>query len=140
MLRLSILIIHGLFINFFCNNRWTLFQCLYCWFPEAFTQRCSVKKDALKFFCKTHRQASVTESLFLIKLQAKACNLIKKETLVQVFSFEFCEIFNNTFFLLNTSAGFSWVFNRVCPQGLPFLSDNPASKMPSQEQGDLKFE
>ena len=139
MLRLSILIIHGLFINFFCKNQWTLFQCLYCWFPEAFTQRCSVKKDALKFFWQNSQASICNRVSFLIKLQAKACNLIKKETLVQVFSFEFCEIFNNTFFLLNTSAGFSWVFNRVCPQGLPSLSDNPASKMPSQEQGDLKL-
>ena len=35
---------------------------------------------------------------FLIKLQAQAYNFIKKETLVQVFSFEFCEISVNTFF------------------------------------------
>ena len=27
---------------------------------------------------------------FLIKLQALACNFIKKETLAQVFSYEFC--------------------------------------------------
>ena len=27
-----------------------------------------------------------------------ACNFIKKETLAQVFSFEFCEISKNTFF------------------------------------------
>ena len=27
-----------------------------------------------------------------------ACNFIKNELLIQVFSFEFCEIFNNTFF------------------------------------------
>ena len=35
----------------------------------------------------------------LIKLQteAKACNFIKKETLAQVFSCEFCEISKNTF-------------------------------------------
>ena len=33
----------------------------------------------------------------LIKLP-EACNFIKKETLAQVFSFEFCEIFKNTFF------------------------------------------
>ena len=32
---------------------------------------------------------------FLIKLQA--CNLIKKETLAQVFACEFCEISKNTF-------------------------------------------
>ena len=34
---------------------------------------------------------------FLIKLQALACNFIKKETLVQVFSYEFCEISENVF-------------------------------------------
>ena len=35
------------------------------------------------------------QSLFLTKLQA--CNFIKKETLAQVFSCEFCEISRNTF-------------------------------------------
>ena len=35
---------------------------------------------------------------FLVKLP-EVCNFIKKETLVQVFSCEFCEIFKNTFFL-----------------------------------------
>ena len=34
---------------------------------------------------------------FLIKLQAEACNFVKKETLVRVFSSEFCEISMNTF-------------------------------------------
>ena len=29
---------------------------------------------------------------FIIKLQAEACNFIKKETLAQVFSCEFCKI------------------------------------------------
>ena len=29
---------------------------------------------------------------------SEACNFIKKETLAQVFSFEFCEICKNTFF------------------------------------------
>ena len=30
--------------------------------------------------------------------EAEACNFNKKETLVQVFSCEFCEIFTNTFY------------------------------------------
>ena len=34
---------------------------------------------------------------FLIKLQALDCNFIKKVTLAQVFSYEFCEISKNTF-------------------------------------------
>ena len=33
----------------------------------------------------------------------KACNFIKKETLAQVFSGEFCKISNNTFFSQNPS-------------------------------------
>ena len=37
------------------------------------------------------------ESLFLIKLLT-AATLLKKETLAQVFSCEFCKIFKNTFF------------------------------------------
>ena len=38
---------------------------------------------------------------FLIKLQAEAeaCNFINKETLAQVFSCEFCDIWKNTFFI-----------------------------------------
>ena len=37
------------------------------------------------------------EFLFLIKLQAEACNFIKKETLAQVSACGFCEISKNTF-------------------------------------------
>ena len=33
-----------------------------------------------------------------MRLQALACSFIKKETLVQVFSFELCEIFKNILF------------------------------------------
>ena len=50
--------------------------------PEVFCKkRCSQK------CCKIHR-----------KTQAQACNFIKKESLAQVFSCEFCEISKNTFF------------------------------------------
>ena len=34
---------------------------------------------------------------FLIKVQALACSFIKKETLAQVFSYEFCEISKSAF-------------------------------------------
>ena len=47
---------------------------------EAVVQRCSVKKVFLE-----------------ISQNSQACNLIKKETLAQVFSCEFCEISKNTF-------------------------------------------
>ena len=35
---------------------------------------------------------------FFIKLEAYTCNFIKKETLAQAFSCEFCEIYKNIFF------------------------------------------
>ena len=54
-------------------------------------QTCSVKR----LFLKISHCARVS---FLIKLQALACNFIKKETLAQVFSCEFCENFENNFF------------------------------------------
>ena len=52
-------------------------------FPEAVAQICSVKK----VFLQIHKKA-----------RALACNFIKKETLAQIFSVEFCEISKNTFF------------------------------------------
>ena len=42
------------------------------------------------------RQNTFARASFLIKLQTY-CNFIKKETLSQVFSCEFCEVFKNTF-------------------------------------------
>ena len=63
--------------------------------PEVFCE----KRCSLKFF-KTHRKTS------------KACNFIKKETLAQVFSCEFREIFKNIFFtehLWVTTSGISGV-------------------------------
>ena len=65
-------------------------------------RKCSVKKCLLTNFTKFTGK-HLCRSLFLIKLQDSACNFIKKETLTQVFSCEFCEISKNTFFLQNTS-------------------------------------
>ena len=48
------------------------------------------------------------EPLFLIKLQTTAYNFIKKETMAQVFFYEFCEFFKNIFFtehLRTTASG-----------------------------------
>ena len=81
--------------------------------PEVlYKKRCSIKKGALKNFTKFTGK-HLCQSLFLIKLQAlttkapewrhsgvffvKACNFIKKETLAQVISCEFCKNFKNTF-------------------------------------------
>ena len=58
------------------------------------------KKGVLKNFANFIGK-QLCESLFFNKvagLRSEACNLIKKETLAQVFSCEICEIFKNTFF------------------------------------------
>ena len=60
--------------------------------PEVFN-KIGVLKNFAKFTGK-----HLCQGLFLIKLQAEAYNFIKKETLAQVFSCEFCEISKNTFF------------------------------------------
>ena len=52
----------------------------------------------------------VPESLFLIKLQARPATLLKKETLAQVFSCEFCEISKNTFFTEHLCATASIIY------------------------------
>ena len=57
---------------------------------------CSVKKVFLKILQNSLESICVRVS-FLINLQAKACNFIKKETLAQVFSCEYCEISKNNF-------------------------------------------
>ena len=56
--------------------------------PEVFY----IKKVFLKISQNSQENTCARVS-FLIKLQASACNLIKKETLAQVFSCEFCKIF-----------------------------------------------
>ena len=66
-------------------------------FTEAVTRSCSVKKVFLET-SQNSRESTCARATFLIKLQSQACNFIKKETLAQVFSCEFCEISKNTFF------------------------------------------
>ena len=59
---------------------------------------CSIKKGVLKNFAKLTGK-HLYHSCFFNKVAGwAACNFIKKETLVQVFSCEFWEIFKNTFF------------------------------------------
>ena len=62
---------------------------------EAVLQRCSVKKVSLEI-SQNSPENTCTRTSFLIKLQAY--NFIEKETLVQMFSCEFCEISKNIFF------------------------------------------
>ena len=60
-------------------------------------RRCSVKKSVLRNFAKVTGKY-LCQSLFFNKVAGLACNFIKKESLAQVFSCEFCEISENTFF------------------------------------------
>ena len=63
---------------------------------ESVAQTCSVRNVFLEI--SQNSQGNTCAGVyFLIKLQA-ACNFIKKETLAQVFSYEFCEISKNIFF------------------------------------------
>ena len=62
---------------------------------ETVGQRYSVKKMFLEI--SQNSQQNTCARVSLSKLQAEACNFIKKETLAQVFSSEFCEVSKNTF-------------------------------------------
>ena len=69
---------------------------------EAVVQRCSVKEVFLKI-SQNPLENTCTRVSFLIKLKVSGLQFfLKKETLAQVFSCEFCEIFKNTFFYRTT--------------------------------------
>ena len=56
------------------------------------------KKGVLKSLSK-YTGKYLCQTLFLFnKVSDNTCNFIKKETLAQVFSYEFCGIFKNIFF------------------------------------------
>ena len=59
-------------------------------------RRCSVKKVLLEILQNSQENTCARVS-FLVKLQAEACNFIKKETLVQMCSSKFCKISKYTF-------------------------------------------
>ena len=54
------------------------------------------EKRAFKILQNSQENTSA-RAIFLIKLQAPACIFIRKETLAEVLSFEFYEIFKNIF-------------------------------------------
>ena len=67
----------------------------------------NVEKQPLEVFCKKmcfwkfhkiHRKTPVPEAFLKKRLWPQACDFVKKETLLQVFSCEFCEISKNIFF------------------------------------------
>ena len=65
--------------------------------PEAATRGFLLEKVVLEISQNSQENTCAIVS-FLIKLQVQACNFSKKETMAQVFSYEFCEIPKNAFF------------------------------------------
>ena len=80
-------------------------------------QKCSIKKGVLRSFAK-FTEKHLCQSLFFDKVTGGGgCNFIKKETLAQVFSREFCEISKNTFFkehLWTTASEGEYMFLWLC--------------------------
>ena len=76
-----------------------------------------MKKGVLEISQKS-QEKTCTRVIFLNKVAGlQACNFIKKETVAQVFSCEFCEIFKNTFFteyLWTTASIIIWIFTEIC--------------------------
>ena len=61
---------------------------------------------------REHKHEMATSIVFVVG--GAACNFIKKETLAQVFSCEFCEISKNTFFKEHVSATASLFSYELC--------------------------
>ena len=64
---------------------------------RTFTKLRSSRTEVFLEISQNSQENTCARVSFFIKLQPSACNFIKKETLVQVFSCEFCEISKNTF-------------------------------------------
>ena len=114
-----------------CKNRYSskqLFNRVSSWlFTEIAIVGALYRKVFLEISQNSLENSSATIS-FLIKLQAftsippeiiggievKACNFIKKESLAQVFSSEFCEISKNTFSKRTppVAASAQWLINK----------------------------
>ena len=80
------LLVYHLAVKFECWCNYYKYLCWKC--------RSSCSEVFLKVSLDSQENTCARIS-FLIKLQAQACNFIKKETLAQVFSCAFCKIFNN---------------------------------------------
>ena len=61
-------------------------------------RRCSKEKIFLKILQNSQENICAKVSFLIQCCRNQACNFIKKETLAQVFSCEFCEIFKIIFF------------------------------------------
>ena len=75
--------------------------CIIVEFFRSSRRRCSMKKIVRKNSAK---------------FTVKHLQLIKKETLAQVFSSKFCEIFRGTFFYRTPSGESFWCWQNLCPE------------------------
>ena len=83
------------FLNWFRNNVWNRFV-----LPlEVVARSGSVKKLFLKISQNSQENNCARVSFFNKTAGLRPATLLKKETLAQVFSRKFCEIFKNTFFI-----------------------------------------
>ena len=74
-------------------------------------QMCNVKIELLLKTLQNSQEHTYDRASFLmITLPATACNFIKKQTLAQMFSREFCEISKNTFFTKYLQATASYIY------------------------------
>ena len=80
-------------------------------YPEAAIRRCSVKKVFLKIL-QIYRKTPAPES--------EACNFIKKGTLAQMFSCEFCEILKKPFLTEHLRCSTSVSVRRKCLKTFEF--------------------
>ena len=82
--------------QFSLDERNSNFVRIYPYHFRSSHRRCSVRKGVLRNFAR-FTEKHLYQSLFFNKV-AKVNKVIKKETLAQVFSCEFCEISKKTFF------------------------------------------
>ena len=66
-------------------------------FIRSSHQRCHLKKICSEKFRKIRWKTPLPDSFFKKNRRRETCNFIKKETLVQMFSCEFCKIYKKTF-------------------------------------------
>ena len=74
------------------------FQMFFLFLDRSSRRSCSVKKVFLEISQNSQENTCARDSFFN-KVAGQACNFIKKDSVVQVFSCEFCEISKNAFFI-----------------------------------------
>ena len=66
--------------------------------------------EASEIVSKSYTERISARAPFLLNWQARVCNFVKKESLTQLLSCEFCQIFKNTFFYWTPSVATSVIY------------------------------